>query len=102
MDDFAVLRQNTDLSRTATYTSKFFLWQLYADVIDAASKLGVDGDKIEEWKEVLSKLKPLEVGESNQILEWYHENELGSVGEKTSQARIASYGTLSLRADRRR
>lgn len=59
-----------------------FLWQLYADAIDAASKLGVDGDKIEQWKEVLAKLDPIAVGESKQILEWYHEKELGSVGEK--------------------
>ena len=61
---------------------QIFLWQLYADVIDAASILGEDEDKIEEWVEVLSRLKPLEIGESGQILEWYHEEQLGSVGEK--------------------
>ncbi|MDE5756022.1 MAG: glycoside hydrolase family 95 protein, partial [Clostridia bacterium] len=61
---------------------QIFMWQLYSDAIDAASKLGVDDDKIDEWKEVLTKLDPIAVGESNQILEWYHEKELGSVGEK--------------------
>ncbi len=61
---------------------QIFIWQLYSDVIDAGSKLGEDEEKIEEWKEVLSKLKPIEVGVDNQILEWYHEKQLGSVGEK--------------------
>lgn len=59
-----------------------FIWQLYSDVIDAATRLGEDQDKIDEWKEVLSKLYPIEIGESGQILEWYHEKELGSEGEK--------------------
>ncbi|MDE7070442.1 MAG: glycoside hydrolase family 95 protein [Clostridia bacterium] len=61
---------------------QIFIWQLYSDAIDAGSKLGEDEEKIEEWKEVLSKLKPIEVGVDNQILEWYHEKQLGSVGEK--------------------
>ena len=56
---------------------QIFIWQLYSDAIDAGSKLGEDEEKIEEWKEVLSKLKPIEVGVDNQILEWYHEKQLG-------------------------
>lgn len=59
-----------------------FLWQLYADAVDAATKLGVDAEKVEQWKETMSKLDPIVIGESNQILEWYHEKELGSVGLK--------------------
>lgn len=61
---------------------QIFIWQLYSDAIDAASKLNVDEEEIAKWKEVLTKLDPLAVGESGQMLEWYHEKELGSVGEK--------------------
>ena len=59
-----------------------FLQQLYKDAIDGATALGVDEDKIEYWKEVCDKLKPFEVGADGQLLEWYHETTLGSVGVK--------------------
>lgn len=59
-----------------------FLQQLYKDVIDGAEALGVDEDKIAYWKEVCGRLKPIEIGEDGQMLEWYHETKLGSVGEK--------------------
>lgn len=59
-----------------------FVQQLYMDVIDAAKALGVDGDKIEYWQEVCDRLKPCEIGADGQMLEWYHETTLGSVGAK--------------------
>lgn len=61
---------------------QIFLWQLYADAIDAAEKLDVDKDSVSLWKETLDKLDPIAVGDDGQILEWYHETSLGSVGEK--------------------
>ncbi|MDE6188762.1 MAG: glycoside hydrolase family 95 protein [Clostridia bacterium] len=59
-----------------------FVQQLYIDLIEAATALGEDKDKIEYWKEVCEKLKPLELGNDGQLKEWYHETTLGSVGEK--------------------
>nr|MDE7216076.1 hypothetical protein [Clostridia bacterium] len=59
-----------------------FLQQLYKDVIDGAIALGVDEDKIDYWKEICDRLKPIEIGEDGQMLEWYHETKLGSIGEK--------------------
>lgn len=61
---------------------QIFIWQLYTDVIDCANALGVDADEVVKWQETVSNLRPLEVGQDGQILEWYHEKELGSVGEK--------------------
>ncbi len=61
---------------------QIFLWQLYSDAIDAATRLNVDEDKIAEWRETLTKLDPLAVGEDGQVLEWYHETQLGAIGEK--------------------
>ncbi|HIS80451.1 MAG TPA: glycoside hydrolase N-terminal domain-containing protein [Candidatus Scatomonas merdavium] len=56
------------------------IWQLYEDTITAAEILGVDADKVEEWKETQSKLKPLQIGDDGQIKEWYEETTLGSMG----------------------
>lgn len=61
---------------------QIFLWQLYTDAVDAATRLGVDKGKIAQWQEVIANLDPIVVGEDNQILEWYHETELGSIGQK--------------------
>ena len=58
------------------------IWQLYEDTIHAAEVLGVDADKVAEWKETQSMLKPIEIGESGQIKEWYTETTLGSIGER--------------------
>lgn len=58
------------------------IWQLYEDVITAAETLGVDEDKVAEWKETQSRLAPIEVGDSGQIKEWYTETTLGSIGER--------------------
>ena len=56
------------------------IWQLYEDTITAAEILGVDADKVEQWKETQSMLKPLQIGDDGQIKEWYEETTLGSMG----------------------
>ena len=43
------------------------VWQLYEDTIKAAELLGVDEDKVAEWKETQSRLSPIEIGKSGQI-----------------------------------
>ena len=43
------------------------IWQLYEDTITAAEILGVDADKVEQWKETQSMLKPLQIGDDGQI-----------------------------------
>lgn len=58
------------------------IWQLYEDTIIAAETLGVDAEKVAEWKETQSRLAPIEVGDSGQIKEWYTETTLGSLGER--------------------
>ncbi|WP_291764985.1 glycosyl hydrolase family 95 catalytic domain-containing protein [Blautia sp.] len=55
------------------------IWQLYEDTITAAELLGVDQDLMENWKETQGRLAPIEVGDSGQIKEWYHETTLGSI-----------------------
>lgn len=49
------------------------IWQLYEDTITAAETLGVDSDLVARWKETKERLSPIEVGDSGQIKEWYHE-----------------------------
>lgn len=58
------------------------IWQLYSDAADAARALGVDGDKVEKWDEIKSRLRPIELGDDGQIKEWYHETKLGKIGQK--------------------
>lgn len=59
-----------------------FLWQLYADAIDAAQALGVDEKDVEQWKITLDKLDPIAIGRDGQMVEWYHETALGQIGER--------------------
>ncbi|WP_165569213.1 glycosyl hydrolase family 95 catalytic domain-containing protein [Schaalia suimastitidis] len=81
------------------------IWQLFNDLIEAANALGVDQNlvgnvdacTVENWSKdwnnegafvnadanrtwacTLSLLKPIKVGDSGQIKEWYHEGALGS------------------------
>jgi hypothetical protein len=43
--------------------------------------LGVDGEFIEKWLDIQSKLKPYEIGEDGQVKEWYFEKHLGEYGQ---------------------
>lgn len=58
------------------------IWQHYNNTIKAAKVLNVDLENIKKWEELMSKLKPIEIGDSGQIKEWYDETYLGSMGEK--------------------
>lgn len=55
------------------------VWQLYKDSIEAAEALGVDAELVAEWKDIQSKLNPIEIGDSGQIKEWYNETTFGSI-----------------------
>lgn len=65
------------------------IWQLYADTIEAAKVLGQDTDQIGAWQTTMDQLKPIEIGQSGQVKEWYHETTLNSV-ENTSDHRHLS------------
>lgn len=58
------------------------IWQLFNDTIISAEVLGVDKEFALGLKEIMSKLKPIEIGESGQIKEWYIETVLGKIGQK--------------------
>lgn len=74
--------------RTAGNTyEQSLIWQLYSDTSRAAKILGEDADKIPQWSEKMIKMKPIEIGESGQIKEWYDETTLGN----TSSGGIFEY-----------
>ena len=59
------------------------VWQLFNDCIEAAEALNankagtVSDEQIAEWTKYRDGLKPIEIGESGQIKEWYDETALG-------------------------
>lgn len=68
--------------RTAGNTyEQSMLWQVFRDTTESAKALGIDAEKAAHRLEIMEKLHPLEIGESGQIKEWYHEGALGSVGQ---------------------
>lgn len=68
--------------RTAGNTyEQSMLWQLFFDTTESAKVLGIDAEQTAHRLEIMEKLRPLEIGESGQIKEWYHEGKLGSVGQ---------------------
>lgn len=58
------------------------LWQLFDDASKSAAELETDSGLSAKWKDIMSRLKPYEIGEDGQIKEWYHEARLGSIGER--------------------
>lgn len=60
------------------------IWQLFEDAVQAMKLLNKPEDEalIEELVQKQSRLAPIEVGDSGQIKEWYHETTLGSVGSR--------------------
>lgn len=68
--------------RTAGNTyEQSLLWQLFFDATESAKILGVDEAKTAHRLEIMEKLNPIEIGESGQIKEWYHETVLGEIGQ---------------------
>lgn len=71
--------------RTAGNTyENTLVWQLFNDCLEAAEVLNgaapgsVSAEQITKWEDIKGKLKPIEVGESGQIKEWYEETTLES------------------------
>lgn len=58
------------------------LWQHFTNTLTAAKILNVDKDQWKKWEKLLTSFKPIEIGLSGQIKEWYEETSLGSIGEK--------------------
>ena len=69
------------------------VWQLFNDCIEAAEALNartpgtVSETQMNEWKKYRDGLKPIEIGESGQIKEWYDETALG----QTASGKILGY-----------
>ncbi len=57
------------------------VWQLFNDTIYSAKLLGIDEDLVKELEIIKEKLNPIEIGDSGQIKEWYHETILGKIGQ---------------------
>lgn len=66
------------------------IWQLYADTIEAAGILGVDSDQIAAWKNTMDQLKPIEIGTSGQVKEWYTETSLNSVNNTSDHRHLSN------------
>ena len=69
------------------------VWQLFNDCIEAAEALNankagtVSEEQIAEWTKFRDGLKPIEVGDSGQIKEWYDETSFG----QTANGAIPSF-----------
>lgn len=66
------------------------IWQLYADTIEAAKLLGADGDLISGWQTTMDALKPIEIGTSGQVKEWYTETSINSVNDTRSHRHLSN------------
>ena len=64
------------------------IWQLYADTIQAAEVLGEQVPQ--RWRETFDSLKPIEIGKSGQIKEWFGETTLDSVAETASHRHLSN------------
>lgn len=67
------------------------VWQLFKDASEAAEALGVDAELVAQWKDIQSKLDPIEIGDDGQIKEWYMETTLGSVSGSDRKHRHMSH-----------
>lgn len=50
------------------------LKELLTNLIEGADILDIDGDKVKEWKEMLSKIPEYEINEDGAIKEWLHKD----------------------------
>jgi hypothetical protein len=63
----------TEGADIATAMDNELLWELFTNIIDAASILGITGTDVDKAKDYLSKIKAPQVGSKGQILEWRNE-----------------------------
>lgn len=66
------------------------IWQLYADTIEAAKILGLDSGSIAKWQSTMDQLKPIEIGTSGQVKEWYTETSINSVNDTRSHRHLSN------------
>lgn len=66
------------------------IWQLYADTIEAAKILGLDSGSIATWQSTMDQLKPIEIGTSGQVKEWYTETSINSVNDTRSHRHLSN------------
>lgn len=66
------------------------IWQLYADTIEAANILGEDRDQIATWQATMGRLKPIEIGDSGQVKEWYTETTINSVNNTSGHRHLSN------------
>lgn len=78
--------------RTAGNTyENTLVWQLFNDCLEAADVLNAEApgsvshDQIDKWEDIKGKLKPIEIGDSGQIKEWYEETTLESTVQMGAQ-----------------
>ena len=64
------------------------IWQLYADTIEAARYLGEEVPKA--WRDTMEMLRPIEIGDSGQIKEWYHETTINSVADTSGHRHLSN------------
>ena len=97
----SILKETTDADGTVRYVTvpayspehgpytagntyeNTLVWQLFNDCIEAAEALNedqpgsVEAEKISTWEKFRDGLKPIEIGDSGQIKEWYDETWIG-------------------------
>lgn len=66
------------------------IWQLYSDTIEAATILGEDADSIAAWQTTMDQLRPVEIGSSGQVKEWYNETTINSVNNTRSHRHLSN------------
>ncbi len=74
--------EHGDITLGNTYEQSI-AWQLYKDTLDSSAIVGeTDAEFLTETKNIFNKLKPIEIGKSGQIKEWYEEGKLSLFDRK--------------------
>ncbi|MBT3191895.1 MAG: hypothetical protein HN341_05005 [Verrucomicrobia bacterium] len=59
-----------------------FVWENHNDVLKAAAVLGIQNNELALFKDQMTKLDPILIGDSGQVKEYREENEYGDIGGK--------------------
>ncbi len=68
--------ENGPIVNGASYDQQF-IWQHFENTCKAAEILDVDQNLVAQWRDKQSKLKPVIVGDSGQVKEWFEETTFG-------------------------